>query len=513
MEDKIAEINSRVANSFSKVKHDINDIKRSNEGIRKEFAERFIDKSDYVKLFTEYSNLKKEHSASINDMKNEHSALIAELRNELYKTTNDIKAASKKQIDALEKKNEALKKSLYKELAKKANDKETKKLKKELMDSEEQFNKFTPTVMDKNICETELAETNKKLDTTLEELNSRVENKLVSNNEHVKSVVNDLTKKMNHLLSYSVDVNDVESNFVTQKKISKELETIKKQLYKKGTAQKEIADINNKIIDLRKEMDEIGEILKLTTYTLQETAKMKDVEQEMERFTDKVELEKEIKRAEAKISEIKKSIDDFKVQVNKSMSRESITQADVEKIQEDLVRIKENMLLKKEVEKVLTSNAIKMDNLKKDFEWVEEKIKQLFRNVDDTTSKSENRHLLKTKDIEGIKKKVEELINHFSRLSAKSEEIDKLSKDLSSLNNGIGSLKKELDDKTPRKDSERLHETLSGKISSLRNDLDSIEDSMKRIEKTKTITVEVNKDIKAINSLNAKQKEKQKKKK
>lgn len=484
MEDKIAEINSRIANSFSKVKVDINDIRRNSEGIRKEFAEKFIDRSDYVKLFTEYSNLKKEHSA-----------LIAEMRNELYKAIYDIKAASKKQIDALEKRNEALKKALKKELAKKANDKEAKRLLKEIKDVKTALDKTAENCMNKSTCETELADLNEKLDTTVTDINERVENKIVDNKEYVSSSVKDIRDKMDHLLNYSVEVNDVENNFITQKRINKELDSIRKQLYKKDAAEKEFSNINKKIVDMKNELSEIGDILKLTTYTLQETAKMKDVEQQLERFTDKAELEAEIKKAESRMLEINNAFKDFKAQIARALSKREITQDDVAKIQEDITRIKENMLLKRDVEKALVSNSSKMEDMKKEFEWVEEKIKQLFKNVDDHSSRSENRHLLKTKEVEDINRKIEHLISLFSKLSAKGENIDLLNKQVAALSKTADSLRKDLNDKAAKRDNEKALITLSEKISSLRNDLDSVEDAVKKVEKAKTFTVEASKGL------------------
>ncbi|MFH1438988.1 MAG: hypothetical protein ABIG89_00345 [Candidatus Woesearchaeota archaeon] len=412
----IIKIDKRVASAFSNVKKDLISLRKYSD-------ERFITREDYVKLFTEFSKLRKEHYELIEEIREENIRSTDEIRKKLEDTTKDINKNMAKQFKESNKRNDQLAKITEKERTNRSEVKEVGKLRKD------------------------------------------IENMRKMNYKEIKKVADDVR----YLMENSVDVNDVENNFITRKKVDDKLDKIKKKIINKKEAEETHNELHNKINSIKTELDDMNEIIKITNQELKGTVKEKSLRDMKTDLVEKKQLEKNLEEFKGQINNIRDDIKNLDTSVDKIITKRDVTEDDFDNIKNDVKKIKENLILKKEVEKILESGTKKHQVLREEIDDVQVKVEKIIDNFENSLKGVDLKKIATSKEVDDIKKKIKELDDNTDEIITQRSIIDK---DLSVLKRELESLKDMI---IPKNEINKIIESGTKKQQRLREDFDDID--------------------------------------
>jgi hypothetical protein len=440
-------LNKRLSYAFSNVSKDISKL-------RKESNEKFINREDYVKLFAAHTKLKKEHSNLIDNLKDD-------MNNKLSEINNRIRLQNKENNRI----NNHLARLVEKERANRSEIKAVNKIRSELDKLKQELAEFSTIYI-------------KKQD--YDKLNIKTDKNITNIHEKINNKLKEFNKKMDFLMKHSVDVNDVENNFITKKKVTKEIETIKRNF--KKSSEKAHSNYETKMNLLKQEVDDINTTLKNINKSVDNKINVDEFNKTKSMLVEQPVLDKEMKK-------LKESLTSVNTDLKKLKSKKEVTHEELSKIQSDIDKIKNNIILKKEVEKILEANSIKYQKIKEDLDWAESKIKKMEKEVLKNNELDLTR-FAETKDIIELKKQVEKTNNNLSKAMIKEKEVDRLGKQLDNIKNDIN-------DKVTTKNMERTMTQVTSKLESLKKNITEIETKNASVKKvTEKITKKPKKDNK-----------------
>jgi chromosome segregation ATPase len=491
----VNKLDKRVTRAFSNVKKDMKLLKENSD-------EKFISKEDYVKLFAEVTQLRKEHNS-----------LIKDLKDDLKNTTNSLNKRIDSEVKASNKLNKKLMKHVEKEKYKRSELRTALGLKNDVV----AFRNEISDLKNKFMKKLEFNKFTLKIDRSLKEID----------------------KRLDHLFNFGVEVEDVERNFIPRKEVNKEIHKQKQEMNKKISGvwsetnglndriskqsksikslektektRKNIEKTTNKKIDeqrqeLTKKINNVwsetnelnSTIIKLSNSikTLVNTNEMKKA---LEKVTDKKSFENELKKTENRFKDIQFSVENLQFKIKKAEGKKDLTKKEInkldkdfEKVKEDLDKIKNNIVLKKEVEKLLEANTTKYQNLKKEIDELEERTSYLLKEAKKLDKLDE---FVGRKDLDKLKEKLELNTDALSHISLKE-------KDLANITTQISKISKEVKDKSSKDEINKEIINLSSKINNLKKDIDEVEKFSKKVKTTtepkKTVKKVVEKTKKVI---------------
>lgn len=312
-----------------KIDEDISSLKEEVNVLKKEMNERFISKEDFIRMFTEFSKLRKEQVTELNSIKSTVSRLSKKVEDELRAFKNESM-----------KREERLLKLAEQERSTRSEIRKVELLKDDVDDIQKGIEKIR--------------------------MNSSTVADFESFTAKNRAEIERLKEKVEFLFSNSVDVEDIENNFITSKQQDKKLAKIDETKLDKNEAEYEITIIQQKISDLSQKADDIDSDVGMIRSELSSKAGKEDSDNLRKEFAKKDSFNAEVARIDQDLKEMDGIIDGMEAALEKSASQKEITSSSFERLRQDIEKIKSNMILKSEVEKVLNSSTTRYNGLKKD---------------------------------------------------------------------------------------------------------------------------------------------------
>ncbi|MBI4454225.1 hypothetical protein HY636_06285 [Candidatus Woesearchaeota archaeon] len=459
----VFQLDRKVAGAFSNVNKDVVSLKKEilslNKAItlsKQECTEKYISREDYVKLFSEFANLKQEVTDELKKIK---------------ETTDNFAEES-------EKRNNRLTTLVEDEKANKAEIKEVKKTREELKKLQESFLEFKENMH--KAVDSRLNKLDNALNTNISNSVSRKEfdnefDKLVLNFEQELERINE---KVTQLTEFSMDADDVEKQFITRKDVISQI----KQIKENSSTKKEVLglheELHKKVNHLNTELDEVNSALITIKSSLKEGVKSKafdELKHEIKNnLVEKNDLIQAVVDIQKNIVEVGSSVEKLEKEI-KEKEEKGLNANELAKLKEDIGKIKDNLILKREVERFLETSTKKHQSLKEDVDEIETKINRTITLIDAMADKTKNvdfSNFAKRKELEEIEGKLTRINNFVSSNSIKTKDIQKINKQLDDIKENVAL-------KLSRKDVDKEFKVLTTKISDLKEDLEKIEEKVK----------------------------------
>lgn len=484
----IFQLDRKVAGAFSNVNKDVVSLKKEllslNKAIslsKQECSEKYISREDYVKLFSEFTKLRNEvlDELKVLQDKTDNFAEESEKRNKHLTTLVEDEKANRAEIKEVKKTRE-----------------EVSHLKEELKELHEQVSEFKESIS--NDVDNRLDKIDNSVDIRLNKIDNEVSNNISNsisrkefNDEFDKLILNfeheleKISEKVNLLTEFSMDADDVEKQFITRKDALLQIKHVKENTSSKKEVLGLHEELHKKVNNLNTELDEVNSALMAIKCSLKDGVKSKafdELKQEIKKnLVEKNDLIQAVVDIQRNIVEVAGSVEKLDEETKKEISKEilkreqhSVKTDEFAKVKEDIEKIKENLILKREVERFLETNSKKQQSMKEEIDEIEERISEMLEAVE-KSKKIDVNNLVKRKELEELERKLIHLDNIISSNSANTVK----GKDIQKINKQLDDIKEKVALKLSRGEVDKEFKVLTTKISDLKEDIEKIEEKVK----------------------------------